>query len=267
MKYCLSSRQTKKYLEYADEIMVQQNDFRQISDLIIEHPNKTIILDLKNWTNEEIQKSILEYKSIPEINFVCKIYTLNSDAIEFFTKNNIKFYYGYSVNSFYEVRGLIALGVEYIKVHAPLTFDIKALSSLPCKFRMVPNVAFDAYIPHDNGICGQWVRPEDVSWYEDGIEVFEFENVELQQERTFYDIYTKQKVWDGNLYFLITNLNIHCHNKALPDNFGEIRANCGQKCMKTNVCHFCLNSFLFEKTLREHKDEIKEQLINQKKNN
>ena len=39
MKYCLSGRQNKKYLEKADEILVEQRDYRFISVLIIEHPN------------------------------------------------------------------------------------------------------------------------------------------------------------------------------------------------------------------------------------
>ena len=49
MKYCLSSRQIKKYLTKADEIRVESRDYRQISDLFIEYPDKMIILDvLKN---------------------------------------------------------------------------------------------------------------------------------------------------------------------------------------------------------------------------
>lgn len=267
MKYCLSGRQNKKYLEKADEILVEQRDYRYISDLIIEHPNKTIILDIKDFDDESLKSCVIEYSKDKTINFICCIYDLSPNVLEWFNYHNIKFYYGYSVNSFYDVKGLIDLGVEYVKVHAPLTFNVDLLSKFDCKFRMIPNVAYDAYIPRYDGICGQWVRPEDVQYYEGGIYVFEFENANLEQERTLYDVYAEQKVWNGNLYFLITNLNVHCDNRGLPDDIGQARANCGQRCMQTGSCHFCQTAFMFEKTLRTKKNEVKDMIANQKENN
>ena len=148
-----------------------------------------------------------------------------------------------------------------------MTFSVDLLSKFDCKFRMIPNVAYDAYIPRYDGICGQWVRPEDVQYYEGGIYVFEFENANLEQERTLYDVYAEQKVWNGNLYFLITNLNVHCDNRGLPDDIGQARANCGQRCMQTGSCHFCQTAFMFEKTLRTKKNEVKDMIANQKENN
>lgn len=256
MKYCLSGRQTNIYLSKADEIFVEEQDYRYISDLIIEHPNKTIILDIKDsyFENESLKKCVIEYSKDKTINFVCCIYDLSPQVIEFFKFNNIKFYYGYSVNSFYEVNGLIDLGVEYIKIHAPLTFNINLLSQYKTKFRMVPNVAYDAYIPRKDGICGQWIRPEDTQHYEGGIYVFEFEDAGLDKERTLYDIYAEKQQWNGNLNLLITNLNVDCDNRVLPDDIGAARANCGQRCMMNGTCHFCQTAFRFEKTLRNNKD-------------
>ena len=267
MKYCLSGRQSKMYLEKADEILVEQRDYRYISDLIIEHPNKTIILDIKDFDDENLRNCVIEYGKDKTINFVCCIYGLSPNNLEWFNYHNIKFYYGYSVNSFYDVKGLIDLGAEYVKIHAPLTFNMEQLSKFDCKFRMIPNVAYDAYIPRHDGICGQWVRPEDVQYYEEGIYVFEFENVNLEQERTLYNVYSEQKKWNGNLYFLITNLNVHCDNRGLPENIGQARANCGQRCMQTGTCHFCQTAFMFEKTIRENRDDIKDMIAKQKENN
>ena len=44
MKFCLSSRQSKQYLEKADEIKVDFRDRNSIPDLAIDYPDKTIIL-------------------------------------------------------------------------------------------------------------------------------------------------------------------------------------------------------------------------------
>lgn len=44
MKFCLSARQSKQYLEKADEIKVDFRDRNIIPDLATDYPDKTIIL-------------------------------------------------------------------------------------------------------------------------------------------------------------------------------------------------------------------------------
>ena len=120
-----------------------------------------IILQIENekLNEPDYMKIVEEYGKSSE-NFCCCIYNLKE--INWFKERKIKFYYGYPISTYYDMQGLMNIGVEYIKIVAPLTFDMDTLSSLDIKFRMVPNVAYDAYIPRENGICGQWVRPEDV---------------------------------------------------------------------------------------------------------
>lgn len=256
MKYCLKSRQNKKYLALADEIFVECRDYRQVSDLFIEYPDKMIILEITNEKFEEEESTFMniveEYSKISN-NFCCCIYNLKQAM--WFIEHEIKYYYGYPVSTFYDVRALAAIGVEYIKVTAPLTFQIPNLAKFDTKFRMVPNVAYDAYIPRNDGICGQWVRPEDIEHYENGIYVFEFENANLEKERTLHHIYAEEKVWNGNLNLLITNLNINADNRAMPDEFGAMRSTCGQRCMVNGACHFCATAFKFEEMLRKIKRE------------
>lgn len=254
MKYCLSSRQTKKYLTMADEIFVESRDYRQISDLFIEYPETMIILEISNDNlyDTDYMNVVEQYGKSSE-NFCCCIYNLKE--AEWFKERNIKFYYGYPISNFYDLQALKGLGVEYIKLMAPLTFHMQWLEKQDMKFRMVPNVAYDAYIPRSNGICGQWVRPEDINWYNAGIYVFEFEDANLDKERTLYEIYAQKGVWNGNLNLLLTNLNINADNRALPDDIGETRANCGQRCMERGNCHFCETAFLFEKAMRKYKYE------------
>lgn len=253
MKYCLTSRQSKKYLTLADEILVECRDYRQIADLFIDYPDKMIILEISNEEidNKDFLKTVEEYAKASE-NFCCKIYNLL--YINWFKNHNIKFYYGYPINSYYDLQGLVDIGVEYITITAPLTFDMNGLSKYDTKFRMVPNVAYDAYIPRQNGICGQWIRPEDIKYYEEGIYVFEFEDANLDKERTLYEIYKKGE-WPGNINLLLTNFNIDADNRGLPDDLGETRANCRQRCMNRGTCHFCETAFMFEKALRKYKHE------------
>ena len=123
MKYSLSSRQSKKYLTLADEIIVESRDYRQISDLFIEYPDKTNILQIENEKlNETDYMKVVEEYSKSSKNFCCCIYNLKET--NWFKERNIKFYYGYPINNYYDMRGLIDIGVEYIKITAPLTFDM-----------------------------------------------------------------------------------------------------------------------------------------------
>lgn len=262
MKYCLSGRQTAEYLKKADEILVEGRDYRVISDYFIDYPDKTIILDYNTEFFEknavDISDTIKQYAEISE-NFVCRLHTLQN--IFWFMENGIKFYYAYPVNNYYDMKALMDLGVEYINITAPLTFSIDKLpvgEHYP-KFRMVPNVAYDGYIPRDDGIQGDWVRPEDVEFYESAIYIFDFEDINLDKERTLFDIYERRS-WKGNLNFLITNLNENVTNTTVPDEFGLYRSTCGQRCMQNGTCHYCETALRWEKTLREykHNNEIKE---------
>lgn len=236
MNYCLSVRQPASVLRQADEIKVAHKDYRIIVDLLKDYPEKTIIWELP-VDYSEFENLIISYARISN-NFICCL--SNLATINWFKQNNIKFYYGYPVNNFSDLIALDKLGVEYIRVTGSPLFDISNLKDYKAKLRVVPNVAYDAYIPRENGLMESWIRPEDASLYEDIIHTFEFEgDLSLEQERTIWEIYKKGK-WPGNLNVLITNLNQNIASAGLPDDFGETRANCRQRCMRQpNSCHYC----------------------------
>ena len=250
MKYCLSGRQRKDFLKKADEIMVQGKDHRIITEYFTDYPDTMIILDIKREEIEALKKNILMYAEVSE-NFCCKIYDL--EEAQWFKNNSIKFYYAYAIDNYYDLKGLVDLGVEYVKIGAPLTFDIPTLEKYynKTKFRMVPNIAYSAYIPRQNGLKGGWVRPEDVEYYEKAIYVLEFEDIErADKERTLYKIYAEDKEWNDNLNPLITNLNLDIVNSFLPNEFGEIRSRCRQRCMQNgNFCWFCDTATRFQKSM------------------
>ena len=241
MKYCLSARQTKEILKQADEILVEAKDYRVIPDYFYNYPDTIIILDLPKEQNEVSKDTLLTYSKASN-NFIVRLNNL--DDLKWYKENGIKFYYRYPVSTFYDVQGLIYLGAEYIAIMAPLTFQMDKLKTLNVKFRMVPNVAYDAYIPRKNGIHGQWVRPEDLEYYEN-IAVFEFEDADLQKEKTLFDIYKNKKKWNGNLNLLITNLNHNVDNRSILPETGKMRSNCGQRCQTSGNCHFCDLSLTF----------------------
>ena len=46
----------------------------------------------------------------------------------------------------------------------------------------MPNVAYYAFIPREDGVCGSWIRPEDLNLYEPFIDVIEFEDCDVKKE-------------------------------------------------------------------------------------
>lgn len=251
MKYSVSNRQPKDIIEKADEIIVKEKDYREIPDLFLKYPNKTIILECTNSFLVDKNNIILDF-SASSNNFVCKLEELDISIINWLKTNNIKFYYKYPVNTFFDLNELINLGSEYAVITIPLTFQMNLLENLPIKLRMVPNVAYSSYIPRKNGIYGQWVRPEDVKYYEN-IYVFDFENVDLIEEKTLLHIYKDNQNWPGNLNHLFTNFNLDIDNRGVLEDIGKKRSVCGQRCQINHICDYCKTALNFSNTILQYK--------------
>jgi hypothetical protein len=106
--------------------------------------------------------------------------------------------------------------------------------------RAVPNIAHDGYLPRADGICGQWIRPEDIDMYEEYVDAVEFGGVELSKERALYRIYHDEKNWPGDINMIITNFNHAGVNRLLPQGvLAERRMICGQRCQSGGACRLC----------------------------
>ena len=139
----------------------------------------------------------------------------------------IKFFYAIPVNTFNELKALVDYGCCDVKIDAPLTHMIEKLENYDITVRMTPNIAYYAYIPREDGVCGSWVRPEDTELYEQYVDVFEFEDCDIKKEQALYRIYAEQKNYPGNLNTLISNLNYEAINRLIHPEFSEKRAFCG----------------------------------------
>lgn len=250
MKYCISNRQPHQVLSKADEIKVRFNDQKRIANYINDYPDKTIILSIpKDAPKDELDwTKYAEWASTGRFIVAIKSF----QYLDLCTSLKIPFYWDYPIFSWYELRAIIDLKPSYIILTAPLFFQlekVKAITDIP--IRAFPNVAYDSYIPHQDGICGTWIRPEDTEKYEKYISTFEFYEDDAAKEEVLRHIYQDNKSYPGNLTLLIKNLNEPVDNRAFRDDFAEQRMNCGQRCKENNACHYCHNSFKYADVLRK----------------
>ena len=135
---------------------------------------------------------------------------------------NLQYFYGIPVNNFYDFRALVEYGCTDVKIVPPLTHMLDKLENFEVTIRMCPNIAYYAHIPREDGVVGGWVRPEDVEYYEEYIDVFEFEDCDQRKEQALYRTYAEQKSWPASINKLITNLNFEAANKLILPEFGQV---------------------------------------------
>ena len=259
MKYCLSGRQPLSALRKADEIKMKFEDIERIIDYIQDLSGKTIIYEIPKNIIDVDWKLLEMYAAQTDMMIALHDLRLIPKCLE----HNLKYYWAYPITSYYELRGILDLNPCALFLGAPLTFDlerIKSITNLP--IRLCPNVAYDAYIPRADGICGQWIRPDDIKFYEPYVDTFEFITDDLEKERTLLHIYKDDQNWPGNLNFLITNLKIDVDNRAIPDEFGAVRVRCGQRCMQHGSCHYCQSAIKFAEALRNKHYEMQQKKEN-----
>lgn len=256
LKYCMSGRQPLSILKKADEIRIDYKDKNRILDFIEAIPDKTVILDLYDIQTIDWQ-TIKMYAE--KIDLILCIYNLYDDTITKCKEYNLRFFWGYPIDNFYKLDSILKLQPCYIYLTAPLSFNLKKIKNIArdVAIRLCPNVAYNDNIPRDNGLIGQWVRPDDVKLYEEYVDTMEFITKELRREAALLHIYQDNQTWPNDLSLIIDNLDMSIDNTVLPDEFGEQRMNCGQRCAKNHNCHFCEVSVRFTKVLRNAKQKKK----------
>jgi hypothetical protein len=108
------------------------------------------------------------------------------------------------------------------------------------------NRLFGRTKPDNKYYLHAFVRPEEVAAYSEYIDVFILSSVvpnDITSLDTLYDIYTKEKKWDGTLATLVVgrdaaNFNIDgC--RLMAKDWAKHRMNCKRRCMKGQSCTIC----------------------------
>ena len=267
MKFMISCRQPLTILKNATEIRVDYKDIDRMRDFVTE--DWTCAADvviyipkdqLVNWDD------FMQYKDV--LNLIIAVE--DASLIEEAHAQGYKAFWSYPAATFWELRGLLDLSVDQVLLDAPLYFDLIKAKRIcgDVEIRLVVNKCMNNYMKRKNGICGTYVRPEDVEAYEPYVSHMEFNTEGLLQERTLLKVYTEQKHWPGNLNLLLTYLGENVDNRGLsllPTDeedkfyFAHRRINCGQRCQEDqSKCNFCVKVFKLMNTIDKKSDQILE---------
>lgn len=247
MKYSVSIRQPNYVKEKADEVMVEYKDLGAVYDLLVEVPGKEIVVRIS-------RTDAIEWKKLHELNKICDL-TLAIESLTMISMcKGFKFYWAYPITTFYELNSILDLDVSQVLIGGPLCFDLAPIKKKEVPIRMVANVCYENYIPRKEGICGAYIRPEDVDEYGKYITTIEFKTDTLTREETLLELYQK-KEWKGNLNLILTNLKYDVDNRGIPKEFASARVQCRQNCQRGGACHFCYTSMNFSRALDKAKDK------------
>ena len=240
MKFCLSSRQTPEYLRRADEIRVQYRDYNQIYDLIEQYPNATIILNCQDFIDSKFQKALRDFVTLVPERLILALFSF--DSIDTAREFNIPFYIIHPVQTLEQLRALKEIGVCYALVDNLLAHQMHEAKIVGVPLRAIPNIAHLDSIPRNNGINGNWIRPENLQAYSLYIDAIEFGSQPERREQALFRIYHDEHIFPGDLGRIVQDLNATGENRYLSDEILMRRMNCELACTTSKNCSICYDS-------------------------
>lgn len=226
-----------------------------------------IVVDVTHMTAIELKRTINVFKTCYEIHpNITFMISRTVECMRRVEENKLPFFYCEKVNTIDALNQYISEGVTDVYITDELAFslsDIKYnVSKNKVKIRVFPNVAQSSVSRADGikSITKFFIRPEDVKYYEDCVDVMEFFGP-VDKQNTLYKIYKEQK-WKGPLNLIISGYNpednIEINSSIIPT-FGQVRKNCHKKCGYTSSgCQICIAAEHIARSLAEKGLEYKE---------
>jgi hypothetical protein len=190
-----------------------------------------------NW------EEITTYAKLSHDNFIVGV--VNGAQLHEARSRQLPFYHQAHLHSFQELNDLRQAGISEAYIGSPLFFQLdRVKKNFPTiKIRAIANVAWpEGTMSYSNGVCGTWIRPEDVTQYEPYIDTIEF-IADQKAEQALYRIYAVQHRWPGELNYLVRDLDHPASNRMIPPECAKARLNCSHRCVESNNCHICQRYF------------------------
>ena len=223
---------------------------------LIEDELNAFVMDVVNYNqedNDSMIKIVFE-GSLLEEDYSEALYNVFPKIQD----NDIPFFFDSFAKDWDMVLGLLSLGVSDIYISGQIGFCLHLLKDVlenedmeNVQIRAVCNAAQASFLyKEQDNFKAFFIRPEDVEFYGQYIDVLEFNNFS-KSINTTYEIY-KRGTWDADLEILIDRLNISVDNRNLVQPAMQERATCQRKCLTgERSCHICDEAVAYADLLDE----------------
>lgn len=255
------------HMEYIDEAREIKIDYRPtdetLEEFITMDTDRMVTINLSNKDFLISLEQMNFFKSLKQKNI--KNYILMFPLEWILTKDkkvdNIKFAaikdcaanycFSDAIGNWEILQFVLSLGVSDVIITDMLGFNMERVRGVcgNTRIRATVNIAQSAWVDSTD-VTKFFIRPEDIPFYDKYIDVFEFQGDKNHQE-ILYKVYSKQKYWYGDLREIIIGLNTEVDSRRLVSIFGEVRANCGKRCITSKNCQICKRSIETIKTLEK----------------
>lgn len=241
MKSCIEWRKGFKYLPQIDEFNI---DFKNKEIKLLQflntyaHSQRVNIRLPKDYTKDNIDLLVAIY----EKGYNIAIILPDNYYVNQLHDKHIPFYFEDLIFTWDQLIATIDSGVTDVFISGELGFDLERIK------KIFPNVSLRCYANisqagsswfYGDGFKDFYIRPEDVDFYSNYIDVIEFYN-SVEQQNILYEIYFKDKEWNGNLQEIIKGLRLKINNYyILGSEFARRRSQCQKGCMKGERCRLC----------------------------
>ena len=241
MKSCIEWRKSFKYLPQIDEFNIdfrnKEIKLKQFLELYAKSQRVNIRLP-EDYTKENIDLLEAAYEKgyniaiiLPDIYYA-----------EQLKEHGTPFFLSKMAQSWDEFKGICSLGVSDIYITNELGFCLDKISFIAklnnINIRCFANIAQSNW-RNGNGFKDFYIRPEDVDYYSNYVDVIQFYD-SVEQQNVLYKIYFKDKEWNGKLREIIKRLSSDINNYyILGPEFANRRAKCNKKCLKGSQCQLC----------------------------
>lgn len=257
MNYCI--KYTNKFLYFDNdnvEIEIMYTSNNRLLDFcknVLKKSQKLVVNILDGGISDN---EIEIFKAAVAIHPNILFKTTNVDYI-YKNSDELKFSYARPITSWHEVRELSKMGISEILIRDYLCFDLERLKTY-CDKRNIKIRCIANYIEEDeyNTIPPYekfFIRPEDVSIYEDYIDTIEFYKNNyyelLEKQNVLYKIYNSGK-WEGKLSDIIDGYTEDVLNTTITPSFTKFRIDCQRRC-DLGLCDSCDHHMTLAKTLEK----------------
>lgn len=223
---------------------------------LTENELNAFVMDVVNY-NQEADESMIKIVfegSLLEEDYSEILYNVFPKIQD----NDVPFFFDSFAKDWDMVLGLLSLGVSDIYISGQIGFCLHLLKDIlenegmeDVQIRAVCNAAQASFLyKEQDNFKAFFIRPEDVEFYGQYIDVLEFNNFS-KSINTTYEIY-KRGTWDADLEILIDRLNISVDNRNLVQPAMQERATCQRKCLTgERSCHICDEAIAYADLLDE----------------